>query len=641
MRHLALTIIGFLTLAAAAAEPASIIIQTDKPGPAISPLLNGIFFEDINFGADGGLYPERVKNGAFEFDDAMMGWKKIAPERGKAFFTICTDKPVHPNTARYLSLYGSAAGVGIENEGFCGMGFTAAASYTFSVYARSNDLKSLNVELLSAQGEPIGQATLSGFTSDWKKHSVQIKPAATEPKGRLRVTTGSAGTIDMDLISLFPDRTFADRPNGLRPDLAQLLKDLKPGFMRFPGGCIVEGHTLANRYQWKSTVGPLPQRKLLMNRWNDEFKNRAAPDYFQSFGLGFFEYFQLCEDIGAEPLPILACGMSCQFNSGELVPLNQLDPHVQDALDLVEFANGPATSTWGKVRADMGHPAPFNLKLLGIGNEQWGQQYVDRYEIFAKAIKTRYPQIKLISSAGPSPDGKDFTFAWKRLRELNADIVDEHYYRDPAFFLKNATRYDSYDRSGPKVFAGEYACHVQNKSNNWLAAVSEAALMTGLERNGDLVVMASYAPLFAHIERWQWKPNLIWMDNLRSFGTPSYYVQQLFSLHRAARVLPATLGGDSNGLFVVAGRSADDKQVIIKVVNTRSEAANVSIKLAGATDVQKSADMITLSGDPKDENTLDEPLKINPKAARLSDAAANFTHGFPANSLTVLRLDAH
>jgi alpha-L-arabinofuranosidase len=327
--------------------------------------------------------------------------------------------------------------------------------------------------------------------------------------------------------------------------MVQMLADLKPGFLRFPGGCIVEGPVLAQRYQWKNTIGPVEDRRLQLNRWNNEFTHRPTPDYYQSFGLGFFEFFQLSEDIGAEPLPIVNCGMACQFNSGELCPMDALEPYIQDALDLIEFANGPATSTWGAKRAAMGHTAPFHMKMMGIGNEQWGPQYLERLALFTKAIKAKHPEIVLVAGAGPSPEDERYHFLWPKLREGKADIVDEHCYASPIWFLSNADRYDRFDRDGPKVFFGEYAAQSApigspKNRNNLECALAEAAYMTGLERNADVVRMASYAPLFARVDAWQWKPDLIWTDNFHALATPSYYVQQLFSRNRGDVVLPVS-----------------------------------------------------------------------------------------------------
>jgi alpha-L-arabinofuranosidase len=371
--------------------------------------------------------------------------------------------------------------------------------------------------------------------------------------------------------------------------MVQLLADLKPGFLRFPGGCIVEGSDLEKRYQWKTTIGPVEDRRLIVNRWNYEFRHRPTPDYYQSFGLGFFEFFQLCEDIGAEPMPILNCGMACQFNTGQLVPVNQLDPYIQDALDLIEFANGPASSVWGARRAAMGHPEPFNLKMLGIGNEQWGPQYLERYPLFATAIKTRYPDIQLISSAGPSPADERFQFLSPRLRSLNTDIVDEHCYGNPIWFLANARRYDAYDRSGPRIFMGEYAAQSvaivsPDNKNNLDCALAEAAYMTGLERNADLVRMASYAPLFAHIDGWQWTPNLIWTDNLRVQPTPSYFVQQLFSRNRGDVILPADLTGVEQSAVPAGGIALGSFNTVAEFKDVRVTSPSGEMLASGFAD---------------------------------------------------------
>jgi alpha-N-arabinofuranosidase len=376
--------------------------------------------------------------------------------------------------------------------------------------------------------------------------------------------------------------------------------------------------------------------------------NGSAPDYYQSFGLGFFEYFQLCEDIGAEPLPILNCGMACQFNSGELAPLDQLGPYIQDALDLIEFANGPATSAWGRKRAAMGHPQPFHMKMLGVGNEQWHQQYIDRYTAFAKVLKARHPEIKLVASAGPSPDDERFHFAWPRLRALGAEIVDEHCYDRPDWFLNNTTRYDHYERRGPKVFMGEYAAQsdkvvsVENR-NNWRCALAEAAYMTGLERNADVVVMASYAPLFGHEEGWQWRPNLIWCDNLRCYGTPNYYVQQLFSRNRGDRLLQIELGGavpaegNKPRFYATASRDDQENEVILKVVNASAGVVETSVHLDGVTKAGKAA-VTRLSGALGDENSFAAPRKVAPVTTSVTVPGLRFAHRFPPYSVTVLRV---
>jgi alpha-L-arabinofuranosidase len=528
----------------------TIKVQADKPGAKINSAMWGIFFEDINFGADGGLYAELVKNRAFEFPDPLMGWTKISPSNARGEISVRDDGPFAPANPHFVRIQSEGtAPFGISNEGFRGMGVRKGEAYHFSAQIRGmTGSPGLLVQLYGADGSLLDSVPLGEFSSSWEKCTATLRPNDSDAKARLALLVAGRGAVDLALVSLFPEKTWKNRPGGLRADMVQMLADLKPGFLRFPGGCIVEGSVLERRYQWKNTIGPIEDRKLLINRWNYEFLHRPTPDYFQTFGLGFFEFFQLCEDIGAEPLPILNCGMACQFNSGELVPLDRLGPFIQDALDLIEFANSPATSLWGAKRAALGHPQPFNLKMLGVGNEQWGEQYLERYARFAKILKEKHPEILLVSDAGPSPADDRFNFLWPRLRELQADIVDEHCYANPIWFLANTHRYDNYDRNGPKIFMGEYAAQsvaiVSPKNRNDLeCALAEAAYMTGLERNADVVRMASYAPLFANVDAWQWTPNLIWCDNLRVYGTPNYYVQQLFSRNRGDVVLPVDLAG--------------------------------------------------------------------------------------------------
>ena len=645
----------------AQADTSTITIQADHPGARINTAMWGIFFEDINLGADGGLYAELVKNRGFEFPDPLMGWAKLgSSDSGK--LEIREESPFNQASPHYLrSISTGGQGFGIANEGFRGMGIKAGETYTFSARIRSPEAgQKIHLQLVSKDGKVLGSAELKGFKPQWEKYSATLRPRDSDPKARLEVLVQGQGSIDLDLVSLFPKHTWKDRPGGLRADMVQMLADLKPGFMRFPGGCIVEGHYLTNRYQWKNTIGAPQDRKLIMNRWNDEFKHRPAPDYFQSFGLGFFEFFQLCEDIGAEPLPILNCGMACQFNSGELAPLDQLDPYVQDSLDLIEFANGSPSSTWGARRAAMGHPKPFNLKLLGVGNEQWGAQYFERYPRFASALKQRYPDIQLVSSAGPSPADDRFNFAWPKLRELHADIVDEHCYDTPAWFFQNNHRYDNYDRQGPKVFMGEYAAQsvatVSPKNrNNLECALAEAAYMTGLERNADVVRMASYAPLFAHADGWQWTPDLIWTDNLHIYGTPNYYVQQLFSRNRGDVVLPTQVqssemvparskDGSSAmvpGLFASATKDEKARQIILKIVNPAPGSRKVDILVEGSVSPSPQATAITLAGtSPEEENAFENPTRVAPVTSGFGGVAPRFQFECRPLSLTVLRIDS-
>ena len=506
----------------------------------------------------------------------------------------------------------------------------------------------MHIELVNPQGEVIGSSNLVPQSESWKRFQVDFQVSATEQKAKLNIWFEGEGDLDLDMISLFPDDTWKNRPGGLRADLVQLLADLKPGFIRFPGGCIVEGRELETRYQWKKTIGNIEDRKLIVNRWNTEFKRRSTPDYFQSFGMGFFEYFQLAEDLGAEPLPILSCGMACQYNTAELVPLDQLDPYIQDALDLIEFANGPADSNWGKIRTQMGHPSPFNLKMIGVGNEQWGTQYIERYTVFEKAITEKYPLVKIVSSAGPAPNGKNFEFASSELKKLNAQIVDEHYYAKPEWFMENATRYDKYDGNSYKVFAGEYAAHgtktgIPESHNHWKCALSEAAFMTGLERNAAVVQLCSYAPLFAHVDGWQWTPDLIWFDNLQSFGTVNYYVQKLFSNNKGTDVLPMVMDNKSltgqDGLYGSATYDRNSHEIILKLVNSKNEPQSVKVVLEGTKKLSKKGIITTLQSDDLTTfNSLEHPMLLVPVENELILKGKTVDQVLAPYSFTVIKI---
>lgn len=632
-------------------SPISITILTDRPGAKINPAMWGVFFEDINFGADGGLYAELVKNRSFEFPDPLMGWTKISPSLACGELSIRDDEPFDAANPHYLRIQSEGtAPFGVANEGFRGIGLLDGEHYDFAARIRRvSGTPTVSVQLYGADGSLLDAAPLKGFNSGWKKYTTSLRPNDTDPKARLQIVLEGRGAVDLDFVSLFPRHTWKNRSGGLRADMVQMLADLKPGFLRFPGGCIVEGSVLDRRYQWKNTIGPVEKRPLLINRWNYEFIHRPTPDYFQSFGLGFFEYFQLCEDIGAEPLPILNCGMACQFNSGELCPMDELDTYIQDALDLIEFANGPVRSSWGAKRATMGHARPFNMKLLGVGNEQWGSQYIERYARFAKVLKEKHPEIQLIAAAGPLPDDERFHYIWSEMRKLNADIVDEHCYANPVWFFANSHRYDKYDRPGPKVFMGEYAAQsvamVSTKNRNTLeCALSEAAYLIGLERNADVVRMASYAPLFGHVDAWQWTPNLIWADNLRVYGTPNYYVQQLFSRNRGDVVLPIQLQGvkksasDVENLYASATRDDKVGEIILKVVNATARAIPASIDLKDVKRIGAGSETILTGTSLNEVNSFADPKRVAPKTRAFKAAGPVFKHTFPRNSLSVLRL---
>ncbi len=624
-------------------------IKVNDLKAAIQPTMWGVFFEDINMGADGGLYAELVKNRSFEFANPLMGWKEQR-QNGSNVLIVNRNVEHSPNPRFARVTVNSTKPYGLTNEGFRGMGIKKDNGYDFSVWANIHEGNSMTIkaELVSANGEKLGSASLTVSGKEWKKYSVTFTANATEAKAKLNVWFEGKGVVNVDMISLFPKDTWKNRQGGLRADLVQLLADMKPGFVRFPGGCIVEGRDLINRYQWKKTVGKVEDREVIVNRWNMEFAHKLTPDYYQSFGLGFFEYFQMSEDIGAEPLPILNCGMACQFNTAEVVATEQLDPYIQDALDLIEFANGNTTTKWGKLREDMGHSKPFNLKLMGIGNENWGPQYIDRVKIFTKAIKDKYPNIKLVNSSGTDQAGERFDYLNGELRKMNADIIDEHYYRDPLWFRQNARRYDSYDPNSSKVFAGEYAAQSKaigstENRNNWICALSEAAFMTGLERNAGVVYMASYAPLFAHVDAWQWTPDLIWMDNLRSYGTPNYYVQKLFSLNKGSQVVPILLNNDvvagQDSLFATASIDKKTNELLIKVVNTSDKDITKQLVFEGIKKLDaKGIITILKSSDLTKVNSLDEPKSLSPIDIEISITGKKIDVVMPAFSLQVIKV---
>lgn len=631
-----------------AQERKQIKIDASRKLASVNPNMWGVFFEDINFGADGGIYAELLKNRSFEFPKPLMGWQ-IQKQNAVEGDALIINKAEDVANKRFLRI-DSKGNLSLVNEGFRGIGFLKDATYSFSIMYRNNN-KPVNIklELLDEKSTLIGTQNLSLSASEnWKTANASIKSTSISQSGKFRLVFEANVKIDVDMISLFPENTWKKRDKGLRNDMVQMLADMKPGFIRFPGGCIVEGTDLANRYQWKKTIGPIEDRQLLINRWNTEFAHRSASDYFQSFGLGFYEYFLLAEDIGSEPLPIINCGMACQFNSAEVVALDQLGPYVQDALDLIEFANGDASTTWGKKRIELGHEKPFNLKMLGVGNENWGPQYLEILSIFTKAIKEKYPDVKIINSSGTDPEGARFNLLDNSLRNSKADVIDEHYYRPADWFLKNAGRYDSYPRTESKVFVGEYAVHADKaivgaERNNWQSALASASLMTGLERNADVVTMASYAPLFAHKDAWQWAPDLIWVDNLSVYGSPDYYVQKLFATNKGTAVVSCTsdeknlIGQD--GIYASTVIDEKEKILIIKVTNTNQKFSAIDFNLSGKTFPNQTINVTTLSAQqPLTTNNFSTPTQVAPvsKSAKLNGKKLGFN--LEPNSFTVFKI---
>ena len=634
-------------------------VNTKKPGAPIQSTMYGIFFEDINYAADGGLYGELVKNRSFEFPQKLMGWQAFGR------FDIKDDGPFE-RCPHYVVLQDPGhkeRRTGLVNEGFFGIGVKKGEKYRFSVWAKAPQGNAkLRVQLIdeNSMGEEqqFVEDTLFVTSKEWKKYTLTLTSPKDDKHSKLRLFLKGTNPVALEHVSLFPVNTFKNRENGMRRDLAQALADLHPGIFRFPGGCIVEGGDLEERYQWKNSVGPVENRPLNHNRWEYTFDYRYYPDYYQSYGLGFFEFFQLSEDIGAEPLPILNVGMACQYQNWENekahVAIDDLQPYIDDCLDLIEFANGPATSKWGKVRADMGHPAPFNMKFIGVGNEQWGEFYYERLKHFIAAIRAKYPDIKIVGTSGPVPEDKPdntyrFADGWKAMTDLKADLVDEHYYRDEQWFLSHGLRYDTYNRKGPKVFAGEYACHGDGKKwNHYEAAILEAAFMTGFERNADVVHMTTPAPLFAHVDGWQWRPDQIWYDQTQMFRTVSYYVQQLYATNAGTNVLAMTMGKKpvanqegQNGLFASAAFDAKTGDVILKVANTSKQSQSVTVNLQGMKG-DRTATTLTLSHQGMDdENSIEHPELITPQKGTLQcsgEKLTQLTDQLPPMSFRVYRL---
>ncbi len=499
------------------AADATLTVQVDQPGHRVAPTLWGIFFEDINLSADGGIYPELVRNRSFEDAEHPENWKLTSPEDASEM-RIDDSRPLNPLNRRSLKVRVRGATT-LENRGYWGMNIVGGQTYHLSFAARAADgfRGPLTIRLLGTTAEAeLARGEIAEVSDQWKRYELDLLARATDPRARLTIAFGGEGTLWLDMVSVMPRDTW--KQHGLRPDLCEMLAALKPSFVRFPGGCWVEGDDLAHMYNWKKTVGDPAHRQPLWNIWQ----------YWATHGLGFHEYLQLSEDLGAEPLFCINVGMSHR----EVVPLDQMGPWVQDALDAIEYANGPVDSVWGSLRARNGHPAPFNLKYLEIGNENGGPAYHERWELFYKAIKAKHPDVQLIANVwGGYPTAQ------------RPDIIDEHYYNNPEFFMHQAARYDTYDRKGPKVFVGEYAVTSGAGLGNLRGAIGEAAFMTGMERNSDVVVMGAYAPLFVNVNHKRWPINLINFDSSRAFGLPSYYVQKLFSEHRGDVVLPVTLNG--------------------------------------------------------------------------------------------------
>jgi alpha-L-arabinofuranosidase len=633
-----------LTVPVVHAQPVTVTVQAGATGKAISPDLVGIFFEDLNYAADGGLYAELIQNRSFDYTPAdhkdwtaLTAWQLAQRGGGMGSVTIETTNALNPVNSSYaaITIDKSGTGVGLLNEGFDGIPVKAGDTYNVSLFTRqlAGNGAPLVVRLESKTGALLAETTLPAPTADWKKLSATLAPSTTDTDARLVILSSGPGKLALDMVSLFPAKTFRNRPNGLRADLAQTIADLHPKFMRFPGGCLVHGDGLDNIYNWKNTIGPVEQRKGQPNIWR----------YHQSVGLGYFEYFQFCEDIGAMPLPVVAAGVCCQNSNHERgtgqkgLPLTDMPGYVQDVLDLIDYANGPATSTWGAKRAAAGHPAPFGLKYLGVGNEDHiTPVFKERFQMIYDAVKAKHPEITVIGTVGPSPDGDDFVNGWKIADELRVPLVDEHYYKKPQWFWDNLTRYDSYDRTKSKVYLGEYAAHDDKRRNTLRSALAEAAYLTSLERNADIVPFASYAPLLARRGHTQWSPDMIYFTGTEVFTTINYHVQQLFSVNNGDTYLATEVSALPTPSRFAASSVRDSRSgdLILKFINGDDSAKSLHVALSGAKNLATYAVKTVLAD--TDANTIDAQ-SVRPQSTPVT-VGSTFDYEAPANSLTVIRI---
>ncbi len=627
----------------------------------------GLFIEDINYAIDGGLNAEMLENPNFEAKDAYgkrdhytvtndggYAWEAF-PDDQSALLKIKTDRALFPENPHYMRLSSLVAGGGMKNKAFDGIYFEAGKKYAVSFYARSYDYKGAVFVGVYQSGElAVGKKITLKTDGRWRRYQFTLKSKVSVDRGNFAVTLLKCGTVHFDCFSMIPENAVC---GVFRRDLVNYMKELQPGFLRFPGGCVVEGNNLENRYLWKNSIGQKERRKHNWNRWAvhaaDESNNfrTAFSHYGQTLGIGYYEYFRLCEYLGAKPFPVVSAGIACQYMSTEFVPLEspEFEAYIQDALDVVEFARGGADTMWGKVRSDMGHPQPFALEYLGIGNEQWlaevdgkSNEFYKRFEIFEKRIHEKYPDLKIIGTVGPEVGTPAHKSAWEWTRKnlaKNPDFVyasDEHFYVSPDWLYENVHMYDDYPREG-KVCAGEYAAHVPGadcrlfnapQANCWEGGLAEAAFMTGMEQNADVVVMASYAPLFARLGYAQWSPDLIWFDGKDSYATANYYVQQLFSRYAGDFVLP-TSADEKNKLYASAVER--DGMVFVKAVNASD--GEIEVEIEGDFDFGSLTRILRLEGQKSDYNTMDEPDKISPvEVAPVSARAVTL----PPRSLSVL-----
>ena len=631
-----------IALAATLGIPSTALAQKVKApagGKQISNELIGIFFEDISYSADGGLYSELIQNGSFEYNPTERDgwgpgteWRFLRPGHSLGQMMPQMADPIHPNNPTYMRLivervghyydYDGWTGVGMRNDGFDGIAVKGGAKYDFSVFLRNGDdkKKDVRIVLVGDQNVVLGEATITAEGKAWKKYTAELTASADYDRANLQILCLETGVLDVDMVSLMPQDTY--KGHGIRRDMAEALEALNPKFMRFPGGCVIHGggDGFWNTYRWKTTIGPKEQRRGLKNTWG----------YHQSMGLGYYEYFQLCEDMGMQPVPILPCGVSCQGTNGgwgmktqaqDAVPMSEMDEWLQDALDLIEWANGDVNTTWGKKRAEQGHPEPFNLKYLGIGNEEKiTKEFEERFKYMYKVIREKHPEIVIVGTAGPGSHkgNPDFDNGWRIAEEIDLAILDEHYYEQKEYFLDNQHNYDNYPRDRKtKVYLGEYAA----KDRKLQDALAEALYLLGIERNGDVVAMTSYAPLFAKKHHESWNPDLIYFDNTKVYPTCSYYVQQMFGTtdgHYYYGDVATVEGGDKyQGTSCVL--NTEKGELYIKYVNAAGEAKKVNIDMSRFKGINPKATLTSISGQPWQQNYFDgEPIQPVTKDLKVS-----------------------
>lgn len=642
-----------------------------EKGVDINKGMIGLFFEDINYGADGGLYAEMLENRNFEFVmargdkddytttyDGGYGWSAYPVDESGAMLELLTEEPLSQVNPHYLKFTGKDNQLGFTNKAYDGIYFEKGKSYQLTFYAKANDYKGSILVEVRKENEVFGTVQINeSITGQWKKYTAIITATNTIRFGEFVISLSEPGTVCFDFISLMPGDAIC---NLFRSDLVKLIQDIKPGFVRFPGGCIVEGNTLENRYKWKESVGSEEDRKANWNRWavhgnrkENDFLSEYA-HYNQTLGMGYYEYFILCEYLKAKAIPVLSVGLACQYQSTEKVSIdsNEFNEYIQDALDLIEFANGDESTTWGSVRVKMGHKEPFNLEYIGVGNEQWETaeaDYFKRYECFEKALHEKYPEIKIISSAGPNVKSDTYNAAWEWILEKQKEnpkftaAIDEHYYVRPNWCYENINFYDNYARD-VKVFAGEYAAHIEHnftrpltEVNNMEAALAEAAFMTGLERNADVVHLAAYAPLFARVGYTQWAPDLIWFDDCSSYGTPSYYVQMMYGNNMGDYTLKSNL--DGTGVYSTVSYDEINNEIIVKLVNSNESNSSVNIVIDDNYKVEQVGKVIKLASDNlANFNNIEKPNLITSKEQVIENIANDFDFDLSGYSFYVLRI---